>query len=311
MGFSAVIDLGTNTFRLLIAEVDENGIKPVHSENKIARLGEGFSQEKRFRPSAMERAMRILGSFKNTLDRHPIQHLSVVGTSAFREAENRASLLLSIKENLGLSVEIIRGEEEAHYTFLGANLILQNQTGPMMLVDIGGGSTEFIMTEGATPRQIISAPLGVVALTERHLQGEITTREACNALQKEIEDIIRAHLTKCPQNARFAGTAGTFTTLAAMDQEMRMYDPDKINRYPLSKMAVEAILTRLLPLSRQERCLIPGLEKGREDLIVSGIIIILTLMGLCHFNTVTVSDYGLREGVLVDRYRKAVIKGMG
>jgi len=304
MGLSAVIDLGTNTFRLLIAEVDESGIRQVYSENQIARLGEGFSEKKWFRPVAMERAIRILDSFKKTLARHPIQHLSVVGTSAFREAENRASFLLSIKEKVGFRVEVISGEAEAHYTFLGANLILRNQTGAMMLVDIGGGSTELIMTDGATPRRIISMPLGVVALTERHLQGNITTREACSALQQEIQKTILTYLTKFPQNARFAGTAGTFTTLAAIDQKMTHYNLNTINGYILSKVAIEAIFTRLLPLSRQERWQIPGLEKGREDLIISGIIIILTLMGLCHFDSVTVSDYGLREGVLIDRYRK-------
>jgi len=302
MALSAVIDLGTNTFRLLIAEVDESGIKPVYSENQIVRLGEGFSEENRFRTTAIERAIGILVSFKKVLDRYTIQYLSVVGTSAFRTAENRDPFLLLIKEKAGFSVEVISGEAEAHYMFLGANLILQNQTGAILLIDIGGGSTELVLADGETPTMIISMPLGVVSLTERY--QEITTREACNALQQEIKTTLLPHLTNIPQNASLAGTAGALTTLAAMDQGMTCYDPDRINGYRLSMSAIETTLAQLLPLSRQERCLIPGLEKGREDLIISGIMILLTLMDLCHFGSVIVSDYGLREGVLIDSYHK-------
>jgi len=303
MALSAVIDLGTNTFRLLIAEVTTDGIKQIYSESHIARLGEGFFQEKRFRPLAMERAMEILVSFKKGLSRYPIQHLSVVGTSAFREAYNRDDFLLSIKDTVGFSVEVIGGDVEAYYTFLGANLILQNSS-TMLLVDIGGGSTEFVVAEGGTPKRMISTPLGVVSLTERHLRHDPTTPEECDALQKEITKTLLPLVTEIPKNALLAGTAGAVTTLAAMDQKITCYDPDKINGYRLSKAAISALFAELLPLSRDARCLIPGLKKGREDLIISGMMILLTLMELYHFDSVTVSDYGLREGVLIDRYRK-------
>jgi len=306
MQLSAVIDLGTNTFRLLVAQVTEGGIKQVYSENQIARLGEGFSERKCFLPVAMERAIKILLSFKERLDQYPVDLLSVVGTSAFREAENRDAFLLSIREKTGFSVEVISGEEEAYFTFLGANLILCN-TGRTLLIDIGGGSTELILAEGETPIKMISTALGVVSLTERYLRHDPTTRAACHPLQQEIKKILVPFVLDIPQDTLFAGTAGTLTTLAAMAQEMARYDPEKINGYRLSKSVIDGLLTQLLPLSAEERCRIPGLEKGREDLILSGIMILLTLMELCHFESVTVIDYGLREGILIDHDRKKKI----
>jgi exopolyphosphatase/guanosine-5'-triphosphate,3'-diphosphate pyrophosphatase len=305
MGLSAVIDLGTNTFRLLVAEIHPNGFTTVFSENQIARLGEGFSEEKSFRPQAMERAMGILRAFKEILDRYTINQLTVVGTSAFREAKNRQAFLLSIKEQTGFDVEVITGVEEARLTFLGANLAFPNRVGPMVLIDIGGGSTELIIAEGGAPSKMVSTPLGVVALTERHLRKTPTTHEVCNAVKCEVAMTLREIVPASPQNAFFSGTAGTLTTLAAMDQQMVIYDPDKINGYCLSKKAIEAILHQLLPLSMEERCRLPGLERGREDVIVAGILILITLMELYHYDQVYVSDYGLREGVLMDRYRKS------
>ncbi len=304
MGLSAVIDLGTNTFRLLVAEIRQDRFTTVFSENQIARLGEGFSEEKSFRLQAMERAMGILRAFKETLGQYTIDQLTVIGTSAFREAKNSQAFLVSIKEQTGFDVEVIAGVEEARLTFLGASLAFPNRIGPIVLIDIGGGSTELIIAEGETPSKMMSTPLGVVALTERYLRKTPTTHEACDILKREVAMTLQEVVSVCPQNAFFCGTAGTLTTLAAMDQQMATYDPDKINGYGLSKKAIEAILHQLLPLSLVERCRLPGLEHGREDVILAGILILLTLMELCHYDLVYVSDYGLREGVLMDRYRR-------
>ncbi len=303
MAISAVIDLGTNTFRLLIAEISTDGdpsvprLKPIYSENRIVRLGEGFGNEKRLVPAAIDRALSALTAFNGVLQNYAVQHLSAVGTSALRDASNQEIFLKAVKERLGWDVRVISGEEEARMTFLGANLILQHREGPMVLVDIGGGSTELIVAEGETPRVMISLPLGVVRLTEQYLRSDPPTPNECRALQTEITKILRDAFAKWPQKAFFAGTAGTLTTLAAIDQEMACYDLDKINRYPLSKKAIERILTKLLSLPLSARCGIPGLEKGREDLIIAGIFILLALMEQGNYDPVIVSDYGLREGV--------------
>jgi exopolyphosphatase/guanosine-5'-triphosphate,3'-diphosphate pyrophosphatase len=303
MGLSAVIDLGTNTFRLFVAEVTERQIRSLYSENRITRLGEGFSQKKQFLPQAMERALQTLIAFRTTLDRYRTEQIYVVGTSAFRESENRDQLILAIREQVGFNVEVISGEEEARYTFLGANLILR-PTGPMVLIDIGGGSTEFIIAGGEEERRFLSLPLGVIRLTENHLHADPSTPQEIKALKQEIKNQLLAVTTSLPQKAFFAGTAGTVTTLAAMDQAMAQYDPDKINGYPLPRKTVESILAKLLAISREERCCIPGLERGREDLIIPGLLIILVVMEQCGYDTLHVSDYGLREGVLLDRYQK-------
>ncbi len=307
MAIHAVIDLGTNTFRLLIAEVTKSSVKPIYSENKITRLGEGFSKEKRFLPSAMERAMDTLTSFKTTLNSYVPDRLSVIGTSAFRESENRDAFLLSIKKQVAFEVDVISGKEEARLTFLGANLILKNHARPMLLIDIGGGSTEFIVSEGETPHLFLTTNLGVVRLTEQYLHSDPSTGEECEALKLEIERVLRDLTPTFPQTTAtplFAGTAGTLTTLAAIDQKMGIYDPEKVNGYPLSKKALQAIFNQLFALPLKKRCHVPGLEKGREDLIIPGLLILLVLMDLCHYDPVVVSDYGLREGVLIDRYNK-------
>ncbi len=303
MAISAVINLGTNTFRLFVAEVTANEIIPIYSENQITRLGEGFSHEKRFLPSAMERAVRTLTAFKTTLGKYPVDHLYVVGTSGFREAVNRDLLLLAIHEQVGFDVEVITGEEEARYTFLGADLILHHREGPMLLIDIGGGSAEFIIATAGIPKQLISIPLGVVRLTEQYLKSDPSTQAECASLKDAILKSLFPMIAGFPQKAFFAGTAGTLTTIAAIDQEMIDYDPDKINGTSVSKEAVESILMKLLSLSKEARCQVPGLERGREDLIIPGLLIVLVLMEQCHYDQVYVSDYGLREGVLIDRYR--------
>jgi exopolyphosphatase/guanosine-5'-triphosphate,3'-diphosphate pyrophosphatase len=302
-GFDAVIDLGTNTFRLLIAEIRRGRIQTIYSENRITRLGEGFSG-KIICPAAIERAIAALSSFQRTLTQHFVAHLSVVGTSAIRDAVNQKSFLLSVRELVGFDVEVLSGEEEARLTFLGANQILQNREGPMLMVDIGGGSTELIVAEGEVPHFMTSLPLGVVHLTEKYLRHDPPLLEECHAMQSEIARIISDAVPSFPSGkGLFAGTAGTLTTLAAIAQKMARYDVERINRYILLKEMIEEILKMILKTPIKDRLKIIGLEPGREEIIVAGTFILLAIMEVCHYDLVTVSDYGLREGVLVDRGR--------
>ena len=176
----------------------------------------------------------------------------------------------------------------------------------MLLIDIGGGSTELVVAEGDIPTMRVSTPLGVVALTERYLTDAFPTDKAWEGLRYEIKGVLWDTVPKLPKNPLFVGTAGTLTTLAAMDQKMAIYDPSRINGYRLSKEAIEAIFNKFKSMTSEERLLVPGLERGREDVIMAGIVILLTLMGLCHYDEVYISDEGLREGVLIDRYLKGV-----
>ncbi|MEK7702825.1 MAG: Ppx/GppA phosphatase family protein [Nitrospirota bacterium] len=299
----AVVDMGTHTFRLLIADVLRGKIKTIYSENKTVQLGEGFSGKKFIKPAGMERAIVALSSFQRTMKQYDIGRLSVIGTSAMREAVNQKPFLLLVQEALGWSVDVISGEEEARLTFLGANQVIQNREGPMLLVDIGGGSTEFIVANGEQPRYITSLPLGVIPLMEQY-RGEIDPLKSCNAMRFAIKQVIQKIAHALPIGVGiFAGTAGTVTTLAAMDQKLTRYDTEKINRYMLCQDAVREILKKILAMPIQKRLSLPGLESGREEVIVPGILILLTIMEVCQYDLVYASEYGVREGLLIDRVR--------
>ncbi|HEY5599569.1 MAG TPA: hypothetical protein VIK48_02660, partial [Candidatus Manganitrophaceae bacterium] len=173
MAVLAAIDMGTNTFRLLVAEMrDGASMKPLYSENRIVRLGEGFGEKKEILPAAAERAVAALSHFQGTLQKYRIDDLAVVGTSAIREAANRADFLREVKRRTGFDVQVLSGEEEALYVFLGVNLVMKNETDAMLVIDIGGGSAEFIGAEGDTPTFLLSAELGVVHLTEKYLHSD-------------------------------------------------------------------------------------------------------------------------------------------
>ncbi len=309
MAVLAGIDIGTNTVRLLVAEVEEGRIvKELCTQNEIVRLGEGFSLKKAFLPSAIERAVSALTRFKETLQKHaqkyPIDDLVVVGTSAVREAENQAVFLKEVKEKTGFDIQVMTGEEEALCTFLGVNMAIQNESDPMLVIDIGGGSTEFIGAEGETPNFLLSTELGVVHLTEKYLKSDPPTPEEIKRLKVAIDKVIKPIGYHFPPKGLFVGTAGSVTTLAAIDQGMAVYDPEKINGYRLSLAAIHRIFKTLSTMSLAERRKVPGLEKGREDLILAGSLILIGIMELFGYDPVWVSDDGLREGVLIDRYLK-------
>lgn len=295
----AVIDLGTNTFQLLIAETTP--FRRIRAEKWMTRLGEGFSTAKRFRPAAMERAMTALHYFKEVLSQYPIVQPIVVGTSAIREAENRTDFLLEVKRSCGFEIQVLSGEEEALCTFLGVNEAIRHSNGTMLVIDIGGGSTELIVAEGAIPKRLFSLPIGVVHFTERYLsaRGANPTAQSRAALAAAVDAALLPILDDLPRGCRLAGTAGTLTTLAAIDQNMSTYLPEKVNGYPLSAAAAARIYALLSLLPPERRLRVPGLEAGREEIILAGILILLRIMKQVGCSQVSVSDYGLREGVLL------------
>jgi len=300
MAIHAVIDMGTNTFHLLIAEMS-TPFRRIHAESRITRMGEGFAVEKVLRPAAMERAMTVLHHFKTVLAQHSIDRLIVVGTSAIRESENRMEFLQEVKRCCGFDVVVLSGEEEALCTFLGANQVIQHQVGALLVMDIGGGSTELIVAEGAIPKQLFSLPMGVVHFTERYLSGNggIPTPASRAALEAAVDSALSPILEELPHGCHFAGTAGTLTTLAAIDQHVSVYTAERVNGYTLSAAAVHRIYALLSLMTPTQRRDVPGLGPGREDIILAGCLILLRVMERVGCDRISVSDYGLREGVLI------------
>ncbi|HWI41120.1 MAG TPA: Ppx/GppA phosphatase family protein [Verrucomicrobiae bacterium] len=294
----ASIDVGTNTVRLLIAETEGPAIKPLVLRRSITRLGGGFSAAG-ISAEAADRTVQALGEFAAELRRQPVDRLRAVATSAVRDASNGAAFCTRVLEETGIGLEVIGGEEEAVLTLKGALAGVGASGGDFLVFDIGGGSTEFTLSRGEEVLFARSLPLGVVRLTE----GKAEVAGMVEKVRRELAVLpgaLSAAGRSIPPGATLIGTAGTVTTLAAVDMAMTDYDYRKVNGHRLGYDDVRTIYDRLLPLSAPQRLQVPGLEKGREDLIIAGIIVVLATMELFGFRHLTVSDFGLLEGVLVD-----------
>ena len=302
----AGIDVGTLTCRLLIGEVaTDASIKEIESDRQILRLGEGVDQSGRLKGAAMTRVVETLCEWRERMQAYPLAGVAVVATSAVREASNREEFLGQVKREAGFAVEILSGEEEAQRTLLGIESGLPAEVDGFLGVDIGGGSTEFIWVPNTRLKkqpQVYSLNVGVVRLTEREFHtDDVPSEQAVLA----AEGIVQTELQKIKltlgsmTGLTCVGTAGTITTLAAMAQKLPHYESARIHNYRLSLGKIQQLERELRIRTRSERTDLPGLEPGREDVIVAGTVILRKVMQILGFQECLVSDYGLREGILV------------
>lgn len=298
----ASVDMGTNTFRLLIVESsgDCQRIKPICQERRVVRMGEGLAERGEIPDQAVERGLDALYQFKVALLNWNVQRVIPIATSVFREAVNALSFLVKAREILNTDVRVITGKEEAYLTLLGALKGLPNiESG--LLFDIGGGSTELIRFRGRRATKVFSTHLGVVKLTEKYLHHDPPPTNELNLMKREIEDEIKKVKEALQQKEPILlGTAGTVTTLAAIELGLRFYEHQKVHGHLLKREAIENILNMLLKMNKGERLKVPGLEEGREDLIIPGAVITLSTMDAFFQDCVLVSDFGLREGIILD-----------
>lgn len=306
MAIIAGIDIGTNTLRLLISEIGKHHFKEIHSERMITRLGEGLSGSGRLTHNAVARAVSTLKDFRTIIDRFMINEVVIAATSAVREAENRQYFIDLVKKETGFDIEVISGEEEARRTFLGILHGLDKGIHNIVAIDIGGGSTELICGRGGEIISRVSIDLGVVKLTEMYIKSDPILPSEFTSMVSEIKEKIRNASLKLGNTAGsiLVGTAGSITTLAAIDQKMEAYNPLRINNCILNLAAIRLILSDLVSKSIKERMTIKGLEPGREDIIVAGAAILITIMEEMGHDSLVVSDYGLREGLIIDAYNK-------
>ncbi|MGH7209235.1 MAG: hypothetical protein ACREIL_07615, partial [Nitrospiraceae bacterium] len=240
----AGVDIGTLTCRLLIARVSESGeLTELRSDRRIVRLGEGVDHTRTLRPDAMDRVMSMLLEWRAVLETYPVDGQIAVATSAVRDAKNRDEFLGRIKREVGFEVELISGEEEARRTMLGIRSGLPDGVSSVLGLDIGGGSTEFILDRPGSASIVRSIDIGVVRLTERMLRHDPPTERerqtAREAIKRETEQV-RAGLGDL-SGTTFVGTAGTITTLAAMAQQLPAYEPARIHNYGLKLATVERL----------------------------------------------------------------------
>ncbi len=298
----ASIDIGTNTVRLLILEGGDSGsLKELESARRITRLGEGMDTGKRLLPERMDLTVQVLSEFQQILSLYQPLTLRAVATSAIREASNGAEFVEKVQQHTGIAIEVIPWEEEARLTLEGVFWNIEHQNRPALSFDIGGGSTEFILSEGNKMQQAQGTLLGTVRMTERFLTCHPVEESEYNAMR----DHIRAglHEVKNGLNAfqpeLLVGTAGTVTTLAALDLDLFPYDPQKIHGHVLSRDRIRAIQNGLKSRSLAERLELKPLERGREDLIIAGGLLVLETMRAFGCERLTVSEYGLREGIIL------------
>lgn len=297
---SAAIDLGTNTARLLIGYINDVGrITPVNYLRRITRLGGGFTKERGISPEASERTMAALCDFASEIRRHNVMQVRAVATSAVRDAANGEEFCDLILKECGIRLEVIDGETEGLLTLRGVLAEINESSEKFMVFDVGGGSTEYTLACAENVLFTDSLPLGVVRLTE----GKIT----CAAMEEKISRellTIRGKLANKGflsflENAVLVGTAGTATTLAAISLKMTEYDYRLVNNYVIGLDEIKEIFSILLPMAPEQRLKVHGLEKGREDLIIAGILITIKTMEIFGFKRLKVSDFGLLEGVLL------------
>ena len=275
------------------------GFEPLLVKRRITRLGGGFTRETGISPEAKQRTIAALVEFSGDLERWEVARFRAVATSAVRDAVNGPEFCEEARTKSGIALEIIGGEEEGLLTLRGVRAGLDNPDGTLLAFDVGGGSTEYTLAKGDTPRFTRSLPLGVVRLTEGKPDLAAMTDKVDRVLAALITVMAQAGIIVDPSCTLLAGTAGTATTLAAIDLGMTEYDYRRVNGHWLTRATVAAIFERLLPLTPEERLAVPGMEKGREDLIIAGALVTLKTLDHFGFSGMKVSDYGLLEGVLL------------
>lgn len=299
----AGIDLGTLTCRLLIADLASgHPLTELRSDRRILRLGESVDRTKRLSFAAMDRVIACLQEWRDVINNYHVEATSVVATSAVRDAANRDEFLERVKRETGFDVEVIAGEEEARRTLLGIRSGLPAGVTDILALDIGGGSTEFILDRSGQTPVVRSIDIGVVRLCERVLHHDPPTAEELQQAREWMTRETKAAVAAMGdyRQAGFVGTAGTVTSLAAMAQKLPTYEPARVHNYVLRLETIRELERALLTRTKAERVGLLGLEKNREEVIAAGAIIILTIMETLGVEVCLVSDLGLREGVLID-----------
>lgn len=299
----AGIDIGTLTCRLLIAELAPSGtLREVRSDRRILRLGQGVDRDRMLRGDAMARVAETLKEWCTLMEGYQLDASIAVATSAVRDAGNREEFVRLIHRQTGLEIQILSGEEEARRTILGIRSGLPAGVSDVLALDIGGGSTEFILDRPGQTPMMRSVDIGVVRLCERLLRHDPPTSEEIHQAREWVraETVTAVGEMTLPVGLTFVGTAGTITSLAAMAQQLPTYEPARIHNYRLARTVVEELESTLLARTKSERVGLPGLEANREEVIAAGAIILRTVMETVKIPSLLVSDLGLREGVLLD-----------
>jgi exopolyphosphatase/guanosine-5'-triphosphate,3'-diphosphate pyrophosphatase len=299
----AGVDIGTNSVRLLVADVEGVGrdarVTPVERRMRITRLGQGVDAARALAPDAIDRTIEVLREYRGVIDDLGAKKVRATATSAARDATNRDQFFDPATEALGVRPELLSGDEEAELSFLGATAGL-DEPAPFLVVDIGGGSTEFVVGTDA-PAGKCSLDIGCVRITEQFLHSDPPAPEelsaAVSVVRDQVADVVRA-IPELRTAKTLVGLAGTVTTVAAIELGLPEYDGDAIHHFRLTRTAAEDVF-RTLALERAvERRHNPGLEAGRVDVIVGGTLVLVTILRVLGVDEVLVSETDILDGLV-------------
>lgn len=309
----AAIDIGTNSMHLVVARADsDGGFDVLTTEKEMVRLGSGGGEMKLLTPEAIDRGLVALERMAEVATSFGAVDLSVVATSAVREAENRADFLDAARDVLGVDVEVISGFEEARLIHLGVLQALAVFDRRLVLVDIGGGSTELLVGQGHTVLEARSMKLGAIRLTERFFTNNTATTDAIAECRHYVRGALApvAHELAGHQPEIAIGSSGTISTVATMIAAQRGERIRQMNGTTFTRSELEAVVEQLEHSTTAERRKTPGLDEKRVDIILGGLILLSEIFLALDIEEMTVSDYALREGVLLDRFGATTVAGL-
>ena len=303
----AAIDIGTNSIRSIVIEVDAaRKYKILDDEKVTVRLGEGLHQTGSIAPAAWERALEALSRQKKIIDGYQVRSIEAVATSAVRKAKNGPDFIKAIQSSIGLEVEVISGEAEAELAALSAFHNFDLEGVRHLIFDIGGGSVELITALGSHIEEILSLELGAVFLTENFLKSDPVTPDELLKLRKHIRKALKSSFAATERSAMqcLVGSGGTITSIAAMTMAGRREGYDSIHGYELLRSEVVHLLAMLLRKSDKERRSIPGLNPDRADIIIAGVAVVDEVMDFFQVNLLRVNERGIREGLILKGLHK-------
>ena len=296
----AVIDIGTNSTRLLIGDVDGKGnVDELDRRSRVTRLGDQVDRDGRLSEEAMERVFATLSEYRRALDDHGVVANLAVLTSAVRDAANGGAFSERVRQDFGLDARMLAGAEEAQLTFLGATSGRdEGASVPTVIIDIGGGSTEFVVGEERRAGFHVSLQAGVVRMSERHIHSDPPNPEE---LQRLTADVRKTFAAAVPEDERervraAIAVAGTATSAASIDQELDPHDPERVHGYPLLLATTEMLLARLADMTDEQRREVVGLHPDRAPTIVAGMILLGEAMRLFGLDRAEVSEHDILRG---------------
>jgi exopolyphosphatase/guanosine-5'-triphosphate,3'-diphosphate pyrophosphatase len=294
----AAIDCGTNSIRLLIADIHDGQFKEVHRQMEIVRLGQGVDKNKAFDPEAIERTLKVTGEYARVIAAKGVEKIRFCATSATRDASNRQIFIDGVKAILGIEPEVIPGEEEAALSFMGATKELSSLDGPFLVVDIGGGSTEFVLgTENVESARSVN--IGCVRMAERHLNQQPPTLDSVASATHDIDAAIAeaAKDVAITSAKSLVCVAGTATTVAAAALELSEYDRYSIHLSRIPAQKVHDVAAMFQAMSREEIAALGYMHPGRVDVITSGSLVLSRVLRATGATEFIASESDILDGI--------------